>query len=452
MRIVIVGCGNVGATLTEQLSKEGHNITIIDEKQAVVNSISNNYDVMGVVGNGASFEVQSEAGVKDADLLIAVTGKDELNLLCCLIAKKSANCHTIARVSNPVYSREIGFIKDELGLSMIINPQFAAAQEMARLLKFPFAETIDTFTKGRVELIKFRIDEDSELCNICLKDIPGKLHAEGLISVVERGENVYIPDGNFELEAGDEITVAGTTNKNLAFFKKVKMPTAKAKTAMIVGGGETAIYLAAQLMEMGVQVKIIEKDHARCEVLSELLPHALIIEADGTDKGVLLEEGLSGTEAFIALTNMDEENIMLTMYAKSLSKAKLIAKVHRVSYDEIINDLDIGSIIYPKYITAASIIRYVRAMENSLGSDIETLYRMNDNKVEALEFNIKEDCPFVGKPLSEISLKPDVLICSINHKGNITIPQGQSTIQVGDTVVVVTATTGFKDISDTIAK
>lgn len=452
MRIVIVGCGNVGATLTEQLSQEGHNITVIDEKQSVVNLVTNNYDVMGVVGNGASFETQSEAGVRDADLLIAVTGKDELNLLCCLIAKKSANCHTIARVSNPVYSREINFIKDELGLSMIINPQYASAVEIGRLLKYPFASTIDSFTKGRVELIKFTIDETSELCNLKLREISSKIHAETLISVVERGDEVFIPDGNFELKSGDEITVAGTTNKNLTFFKKMKMPTAKAKNVMIVGGGETTYYLSRQLIEMGVQVKIIEREHARCEELSELLPQALVIEADGTDKGVLLEEGIAGAEAFAALTNLDEENIMLTMYAKSVSKAKLISKVHRVSYDEIISDMNIGSIIYPKYITAASIVRYVRAMHNSMGSDIETLYRMNDNRVEALEFIIKEDCPFVGKPLSEISLKPNVLICSINHKGNITIPQGQSTIEVGDTVVVVTTSTGLNDINDVVVK
>lgn len=450
MRIVIVGCGNVGATLTEQLTGEGHNVTVIDEKQSVVNQITNNSDVLGVVGNGASFEVQSEAGVKDADLLIAVTGKDELNLLCCLIAKKSANCHTIARVSNPVYSRELNFIKDELGLSMVINPQFAAAQEIARLLKFPFADSIDTFTKGKVELIKFEIDPSSELCDIRLREITTKLHAEGLISVVERGDDVFIPDGNFLIKAGDRVTVAGTTNKNLAFFKKIKMPTAKAKTAMIVGGGQTAFYLATQLLEMGVKVTILERDHATCEELSEKLPGAVIIEADGTDKGVLLEEGLAGTEAFIALTNLDEENIMLSMYAKSLSKAKLIAKVHRVSYDEIIDDLNIGSIIYPKYITAASIVRYVRAMHNSMGSNIETLYRMNDSKVEALEFLISADCPLVGKPLSEIALRDNVLICSINHKGNITIPQGSSVIQVGDTVVLVTTSTGFKDICDII--
>jgi len=231
----------------------------------------------------------------------------------------------------------------------------------------------------------------------------------------------------------------------------MKMATAKAKNVMIVGGGETAFYLAKQLQDMGVKVKMIEKDHKRCEELSELLPQALIIEADGTDKGVLLEEGIAGTEAFVALTNLDEENIMLTLYAKSITKARLIARVHRVSYDNIIDDLNIGSIVYPKYTTAASILRYVRAMHNSMGSDIEALYRMNDNRVEALEFIIKEDCPIIGKKLQEIKLKPNVLICSINHKGSISIAQGQSVVQVGDSVVLVTSTTGFKDISDIIA-
>lgn len=448
MQIIIVGCGNVGTTLAEQLSKEGHNITIIDEKAARVQNVSNAFDVLGIVGNGASFAVQTEAGVHEADLLIAVTGSDELNLLCCLIAKKAGNCHTIARVSSPVYSREVNFIKEELGLSMIINPKFATAMEMARILKFPSALKIDTFTKGRVELIKFRIEEDSVLCNVKLKDIGSRLHCDVLICTVERGEDVMIPDGNFELKAGDEITIAGSPSKNIAFFKKMKMATARAKNVLIVGGGETTYYLAAHLIDMGIEVKIVERDEARCEELSELLPQALIIQGDGTDKDLLLEEGLTTTEAFVSMTNFDEENIMLALFTKSLTKAKLITKVHRVAYDEIISELGIGSVIYPKYITAESIIRYVRAMHNSMGSNIETLYRMNDNRVEALEFLIKEDCPLIGIPLQEVSLKPNILICSINHKGNITTAQGQSIIQAGDTVVLVTTTTGFHDIRD----
>ena len=448
MQIIIVGCGNVGTTLAEQLSKEGHNIIVVDEKENLVRNVSNMYDVMGLVGNGASFAVQTEAGVHEADLLIAVTGADELNLLCCLIAKKAGNCHTIARVSNPVYSREINFIREELGLSMIINPKFATAMEMARILKFPSALKIDTFTKGRVELIKFRVEENSVLCDVKLKNLGQKLHCDVLVCTVERGEKVFIPDGNFELKARDEITIAGSPSKNIAFFKKMKMATARARHVLLVGGGETSYYLAAQLIDMGIQVKIVERDERRCEELSDLLPQAMIIQGDGTDKDLLLEEGLTTTEAFVAMTNFDEENIMLTLFAKSLTKAKLITKVHRVSYDEIIDELQIGSVIYPKYITAESIIRYVRAMHNSMGSNIETLYRMNDNRVEALEFLIKEDCPIIGIPLQEISLKPNILICSINHKGSITMAQGRSVIQAGDTVVLVTTTTGFHDIRD----
>lgn len=448
MQIIIVGCGNVGTTLTEQLSKEGHNVTIIDEREARVQSVSTSFDVLGIVGNGASFAVQTEAGVHDADLLIAVTGSDELNLLCCLIAKKAGNCHTIARVSSPVYSREINFIKEELGLSMIVNPKFATAMEMARILKFPSALQIDTFTKGRVELIKFRIEENSLLCDMQLKDISSRLHCDVLICTVERREEVFIPGGNFELKAGDEITIAGSASKNISFFKKLKMPTTGAKHVMIIGGGETAYYLASQLIDMGVQVKLVESDAGRCEQLSELLPQAMIIQGDGTDKDLLLEEGLATTEAFVAMTHFDEENIMLALYAKSLTKAKLITQVHRVSYDEIIDELGIGSVIYPKYITSESIVRYVRAMHNSMGSNIETLYRMNDNRVEALEFLIKEDCPLIGIPLQEVSLKPNILICSINHKGTITTAQGQSVIRAGDTVVLVTTTTGFHDIRD----
>lgn len=448
MQIIIVGCGNVGRTLAEQLSKEGHNITVVDERQEKVEYISNTYDIMGIIGNGASFETQMEAGVDEADLLIAVTGSDELNLLCCLIAKKAGNCHTIARVTNPVYSREINFIKEELGLSMIINPKFATAMEMARILKFPSALKIDTFTKGRVELIKFRIEEESVLGDLMLKDIKGKLKCDVLICVVERGEDVMIPDGNFELKVGDEITIAGSPSKNIAFFKKMKMATARAKTVMIVGGGETSYYLATQLIDMGIQVKIVEKDMKRCEELSELLPAAMIIHGDGTDKDLLMEEGLTTTEAFVTMTDFDEENIMLALFAKSLSKAKLITNVHRVSYDEIIDELAIGSVIYPKYITAESIIRYVRAMHKSIGSNIETLYQMNDNRVEALEFLIKADCPFIGIPLQDVSLKPNVLICSINHRGIITTAGGRSVIQAGDTVVLVTTTKGFHDIRD----
>lgn len=448
MKIVIVGCGNVGSALAEQLSKEGHNITVIDEKESLVKDITNIYDVMGIVGNGAVYSVQLEAGVNEADLMIAVTGKDELNLLSCLIAKKAGVCHTVARVSDPVYYREIAYIKEELGLSLVINPEYAVASEIARLLKFPSALKIDTFAKGRVELVKYCLRAESPLCELTLQDVANRFRSDVLICTVERGEEVFIPKGDFRLKAEDEITFVAASSKIAAFFKKIGVPTTRAKDVMIVGGGETSYYLAKQLADMGIHVKIIDHSQERCEELSELLPETMIICGDGTDRDLLLEEGMATAESFVTMTNIDEENIMLSLFAKSLSRAKIITRLHRIAYDEIIDSLDLGSIVYPKYITAESIIKFVRAMHNSIGSNIETLYRLNDNRVEALEFLIREDCPLIGVPLQDLKLKKNILVCSINHRGNITTPNGQSVISVGDTVVVVTTQTGFHDIGD----
>lgn len=450
MKIIIVGCGNVGSAIAEQLSYEGHNITVVDVNEKLVNGVSDAYDVLGVVGNGASLNIQREAGVDNADLLIAVTGADELNLLCCLIARKAGGCHTIARVSNPVYSREIGFIKEELGLSMIINPQMAAAQEIGRLLKFPSALKVDSFAKSRVELVIYKVPEDSALCGVKLRDLSAKVKCNVLIPIVERGEEVMIPDGEFELAAGDEITIVSPAENTIDFFKKMGDPTSVTRDIMMIGGGTTTIYLARQLLNMGVKVKIVEQDPARCEELTEMLPKALVICGDATDKELLIEEGLKTVGAFASMTNFDEENIMLTLFAKSLSKAKLFTKVHRISYDEIIESLGVGSVIYPKYITAEEIIKYVRAMKNSIGSNIETLYRLNDNRVEVLEFQIREDSPVVGIPLKELNLKKNMIIGCITHKGKVEMPTGNSVIKVNDMVILITTTTGLHDIRDAL--
>ena len=390
MQILIVGCGNVGQTLVQQLSKEGHNITVIEEKNAVLQDVVNSYDVMGIVGNGASYSIMKDAGIDKAELMIAVTDSDELNLLCCLIAKKAGNCHTIARVRNPIYKKEINFIKEELGLSMVINPEETAANEAERLLKLPSATKIETFARGRAELVKLVIDENSRLCDKALKDIPPDLKKQILISVVSRDNQVYIPDGNFIIRAGDEITICGSSKNTINFFKKLGLPTAKVHSTMIIGGGETAVYLAQHLIALGIKVIIFEKDAVRCKELSDLIPQALIICGDGTDKDMLLEEGVTRVESFVALTNLDEENIMLSMYVKTINpKAKLITKVHRVTYGDIIGSLNIGSIIYPKNITADRIVQFVRGMSASKNSNIESLYRLNDDRVEALEFIVR---------------------------------------------------------------
>lgn len=448
MQIIIVGCGNVGTSLTEGLSEEGHNITVVDINAARVEEVADRCDVMGMVGNGASFLIQKEAGISDADLMIAVTASDELNLLCCLIAKKAGGCHTIARVRNPIYNKEIAYIKEELGLSMVINPEQAAANEIARLLKFPSAIKVDTFAKGKVELLKCKLGEDSILAGHPLTDISAKLHCDVLICTVERGDEVFIPSGNFELQAKDVISVVASPKKANEFFKKIGMATNRIKNCMIVGGGETTYYLAKQLLPMGIEVKIIEQNKARCNELSELLPQAMIICGDGTERSLLLEEGVEQTQAFVTWTNMDEENIMLTLFAKSISKAKNVTKIHRIEYDEIIEGLDLGSVLYPKNITAEYIIQYVRAMQNSIGSNIETLYQLIENKVEALEFRVSDQSELIGIPLKELRLKDNLLLACINRRGKIITPGGQDTIEVGDTVIVVTTNRGFHDLKD----
>ena len=449
MQILIVGCGNVGQTLVQQLSKEGHNITVIEEKNAVLQDVVNSYDVMGIVGNGASYSIMKDAGIDKAELMIAVTDSDELNLLCCLIAKKAGNCHTIARVRNPIYKKEINFIKEELGLSMVINPEETAANEAERLLKLPSATKIETFARGRAELVKLVIDENSRLCDKALKDIPPDLKKQILISVDSRDNQVYIPDGNFIIRAGDEITICGSSKNTINFFKKLGLPTAKVHSTMIIGGGETAVYLAQHLIALGIKVIIFEKDAVRCKELSDLIPQALIICGDGTDKDMLLEEGVTRVESFVALTNLDEENIMLSMYVKTINpKAKLITKVHRVTYGDIIGSLNIGSIIYPKNITADRIVQFVRGMSASKNSNIESLYRLNDDRVEALEFIVRTGSPVIGIPLAKLNLKKGILIACINHNGEIISPTGDSVIKDRDSVIVVTTLTGLKDISD----
>ena len=449
MRIIVVGCGNVGLTLTEQLSKEGHNITVIEEQSSVVQTAVNSLDVLGIVGNGASYSIMKDAGIDKADLMIAVTDSDELNLLCCLIAKKAGNCHTIARVRNPIYKKEINFIKEELGLSMVINPEEAAATEAGRLLKLPSATKIETFARGRAELVRLVIDENSRLKDLALKDIPSDLKKHVVIAVVTRGNDVFIPDGSFILRAGDEITIIGSSKNTVNFFKKLGLPSAKVHSTIIIGGGETGYYLAMQLIALGIKVTIFDRDPVRCKELTELLPQALIINGDGTDKDMLLEEGVTSTESFVSLTNLDEENIMLSMYVKSINpKAKLITKVHRVNYGEIIGSLGIGSIIYPKNITADRIVQFVRGMSVSKENNIETLYKLNDDRVEALEFIVKYGSPIIGVPLGKLKLKKGILIACINHYGEIISPTGESIIRDRDSVIVVTTQTGLNDIND----
>lgn len=452
MKIIIIGCGKVGRTLAQQLSEEQHDIVLVDTNAEKLQEVTEEIDAMTLVGNGASIGVQKEAGVEDADMLIAITNSDELNLLCCLIAKKVSKCETVARVRNPIYSEEINFIKERLGVSMSLNPELATATEMARLLRFPSAIQIDTFAKGRVELLKFKVKPEFDMDGLAVSGLADKFKCDILICGVERDGEVTIPGGDFILKDNDLVSIVASPTNSAAFFKKIGLGTNQVKNALIVGGGTLGYYLAKQLLSMKIRVRIVEKDAKRYEELSELLPEAVIINGDGTDKKLLLQSGLEAAEAFITLTNIDEENIFLALYAKDQSHAKLITKVNRFAFDNIIEKLDLGSVIYPKYITADYILQYVRAMQNSIGSNVETLYQILDNQAEALEFSIREDGPVVGVPLMDLALKKNLLVACINHNGRIIIPRGHDQIQVGDTVIIVTTEKGLQDINDILRK
>lgn len=451
MKIIIVGCGKVGRTLAEELNKEDNEVTVIDRRYSVVEEISNKFDVMGVAGNGASYQTQMEAGIKKADILIAVTGSDELNLLCCLIAKRAGNCQTIARVRNPEYSAEIGFVKEALGLAMTINPEFAAAQEIARVLRFPSAIKINSFAKGRVELLKFKIPAESRLDDMLVMNIAPKLGADVLVCAVEREDEVYIPKGNFRLHEKDVVSILAEPKKASDFFKKIGIETHQVKDTMIVGGGDTAYYLAKLLLPMGIDVKLIEFQEERCNILSELLPKAQVIHADGTEQSVLIEEGVGQAEAFVALTNIDEENVMLSLFARTQTDGKIATKINRMDFDKVIRGLDLDTTVYPKKITAQHILQFVRAMKNSIGCNVETMYRILDDKAEALEFVVKENSQLPGVPLQELQIKENTIVACIIRGRKIIVPRGKDEMQVGDSVVIVTTTLGLKDIGDVIS-
>ncbi len=448
LQIIIVGGGKVGITLIEQLSREGHDITIIDKNSNKIQDITNMYDIMGLVGNGASYSVQIEAGIENADLIIAVTDSDELNLLCCTVAKRVGNCAAIARVRTPDYSKEAGYLREKLGLALIINPELEASREAARILYLPTALEINSFAHGQAEMIKFQLPQKNQLDGMTIAQLGKNIAEKILICAIEREGQVYIPSGNFRLQSGDNISFVAPRLVAKSFLEHIGFKTNQVKDTMIIGGGKAAYYLAHQLLHTGISVKIIEICKERCEELSILLPKAIIINGDGTDADLLKEEGIEYVESFVPLTGIDEENIMLTLHAKQVSHAKVITKINRSSFHDVIGSLNLGSVIYPKYITSEAIIAYVRAMKNSKDSNIETLYHMFDHQVEAIEFRIYEKSEVTGIPLKDLSLKSNLLISCINRNGNIIIPSGLDSIEVGDTVIIVTTHTGFHDIQD----
>lgn len=448
LKIIIIGCGKVGRTLVEQLSREGHDITIIDKNRERISQLANLYDVMGLVGNGASYNIQKEAGIGNADLIIAVTGSDELNLLCCTIATQVGNCAAIARVRTPDYSQEAEYLREKLGLALIINPEYEAARDMAQILYLPSSLEVTGFAHGQAELIKYAIPENSPMDGVAIKDLSHKLKTNILIGAIERDDDVFIPSGDFILKQGDKLSFVGAHKQAKEFFSHLGLNSHSVKNTMIIGGGKAAYYLAKELISRGIKVKIIENDFNRCEELSILLPEAIIINGDGTDQTLLKEEGIETVQSFVPLTGIDEENIMLTLFAKQVSDAKVITKINRITFTNVINSLDLGSVIYPKYITSEAIIAYVRAKKASMHSNIETLYHMYDSRVEAIEFYVSEKSAVTDIPLKDLKLKDNLLLCFINRNGRIIIPSGNDSIQKNDTVMIITKHTGFNQIQD----
>ena len=452
MKIVIIGDGKVGYKLAKQLSSEKYDIILIDNNEEKLRKSIERMDVFCVAGEGGSVEVQQRADVPHADLVIACTSTDECNMLSCLIARRLGARHTIARVRNPIYYKQIDFLKKDLHLSMVVNPELIVAGDITRLLLFPDASKVETFVKGRVELVEFPI-HCGKLEGLSLSELYARFQVQVLVCAVESGETVLIPDGDYILKAGDKLHIAASHQNMEQFFKKIALRKEKIKNAMICGGGRVAYYLASQLCNLGMNVKIIERNRERCEELCELLPQATIINGDATEHDLLIEEGIEKTDAFIALTGMDEENIIMPLFASKQSVSKVIVKINEDRRAMMIDELGLDSIVSAKTATADAILGYVRARRNSqCSANVETMYQLLDGRVEALEFIIKSENAYTGVPLKDLNLKVNNIIACIARGRKIIIPNGDDSIQVGDSVVIITMTKQIRDLDDILVK
>lgn len=452
MNIIIVGCGKIGVTILSSLTAEGHDVVAVDANAAVIEEIVNVYDVMGVSGNGVDYETLEEAQVSKAELFVAVTGSDELNMLSCFLAKKMGAKQTIARIRNPEYNdSSLSFVQQQLGLSMSINPELLAAQELSNLLKLPAAVKIETFSGQNFEMIELRIKQGSSLDGVKLKDLREKYRTKVLICAVQRGEHVYIPDGNFQLQSGDRIGLTASPEEIEKLLRTLGILQKRARNIMILGGSKTAYYLAKLLIEAGNTVKIIEEKEERCLELCTALPKATVIHGNGTQQELLMEEGILSQDAFVALTGIDEVNILISIFAASIQVPTVIAKVNRDELAAIAENLGLDSIISPKKTVADILVQYARALENSLGSSVETLYKLMDGKAEALEFNARGDARFLGIPLKNLKFKPNILIAGILRGRESIVPGGDDVILPGDKVVVLATNQRLQDLSDIIA-
>lgn len=448
MKMVIIGNGKAGSSLSSMLANEGHDVTVIDINAAALEKIQNTEDVMCIEGNGIDADVQKDAAVNKAGIVIATTHYDEVNLLCCLIAKKLGATRTISRVRNPEYYKQLDIIRDDLRLSMAINPEGITADEILRVLITPDAAKVEVFEKGRMELVEYKIPDSSPILDMSLLEIYKRTRIKFLICAVQRDSEIYIPGGNFTLRSGDRINIAAAHKEIEQFFKMNGSLKDKVKSCMIVGGGRICYYLTKGLLGMGMHVKIIEKNLEKCKQLAQLFPKASVIHGDGTDQDMLVEEGIRDADAFVAITGIDEENIIMSLYAKNNSNAKVVTKVNRESYVNLTSQIGLDCIISPKYLTTNSVLAYVRSLD-STESNIEAIYHIVDNRVEAAEFKIRENIPrLIGVPLKDLKIKKNILICSVVRGRQVIIPDGGTTIELNDSVVVVSKEHRFSDIRD----
>ena len=445
MKIIIVGDGKVGQTLTKQLSKEGHDLTVVDSNPRILNDNIENFDILTVEGNGASMETLRRADAGEADLLIAATSTDEINLLSCITAKKLGTKHTIARVRNTEYREQLVELRNELGLSMTINPEYSAAREIYQILQLPNFVKRETFAKGRVELVEMRIDETSPLkgvVRVVLHRLQSILGAkiQVLIAAVLREEEVIIPSGNFVIEEGDHVFFAAKTKQLDQLLKALGISKQRIKHVMIIGGGRIARHLIPRLLDAGVKVKVIEKDHEKCLQLYSEFPQVSVVESDGSLQQVLESEGIDQTDAIVTLTNIDEENLIISMFAHHCGVKKIVTKIGRLEYGSLFTDMGIGSIISPKERASADIIRYVRAMQNAEGSEIVALYHIANEQAEAMEFRVDDTVRFLGVPLKDIPLRKNILIACVTHGNEPMLANGNTCFYEGDSVVVLSTT------------
>ena len=449
MNIVIVGGGKIGFSLAEQLVEENHDVTVVDSDEGVLRRAGDQLDVMTVRGNGVSAATLQESGADKADLLVAATNSDEVNMVCCLTAKDQGAKHTIARIRNPEYTASVAELRRNLKIDMAINPENTTAVEIARLLRFPSAADIETFCRGMVELMGFRLQEGDFLVGQPLYALPLDVRKLSLLfCAVERNGEVTIPNGSFVPQVDDKLYMIGRPNSLDQFFRLLGRYAPKIKQVFLLGGGKVSAYLAGILDHMGIRLKIIEQNEERCRLLSERFPRVTVICGDGTDPELLKSENLAASDAFVALSDRDEENLIISLYARQQGISKVITKCNRQNYTGIVRSLGLDSVVSPNFVTASNIVHVVRGLQNSQGSVMNSLHRIADGGAEAIEFTVGPGTSHLGVPLKELRLRPGVLLAVIVRKNDIIIPEGSSSLQEGDRVIIIARGSGVLDLND----